>query len=68
MQSENEIGARHLLHVFHDLLVAFAFGDFLVVPMRKRMRADRRDFHSAARRQPRQPAAQIDHMRAGIDH
>ena len=39
VQSEDEIRAREQLHVFDDLLIALAFGDELVVPMRKRMRA-----------------------------
>src|SRR5450432_114412 len=37
MQTKNEIGPRDLLHVFDDFLVTLAFGDELIVPMRKRM-------------------------------
>ena len=62
MQSEDEIRPREQLHVFDDFLVALAFGDELIVPVRKRMRADRRDLQSARARQRRQFAPQIDHV------
>ena len=66
VQSENEIRARQQLHVFHDLPVALAFGDELIVPMRKRMRAGRGDLQSAASGEVGQLAAQFDHVRARI--
>ena len=47
VQSEDEIGARQLLHVFDYFLVAFALGNELIAPMRKRMRARRRNLQSA---------------------
>ena len=53
VQSENQVRAREQLHVFHDFLVTFAFGDELIVPMRKRMRADGRDLQSASSGQRR---------------
>ena len=43
VQSENQVRARQQLHVFHDFLIALAFGDELIVPVRKRMRAGRSD-------------------------
>jgi hypothetical protein len=44
MQSENQIRARERLHILENFLVALAFGDELVAPVRERMRAHRRDF------------------------
>ena len=64
VQAEDQIGARHLLHVLHDRLVALAFRDALIVPMRKRMRAGGGEFRSAAAGQFRQFAAQTDHLLA----
>ena len=43
VQAENQIRARELLHVLHDFLVTFAFGDELIAPVRKWMRPGRRD-------------------------
>jgi hypothetical protein len=37
VQSKDEIGARELLHVLDDFLIALAFGDELIAPMGKRM-------------------------------
>ena len=44
MQTKNEIRTCKQLHVFDDLLVAFAFGDVLVAPVRKGVCADGCDF------------------------
>src|SRR6266542_613246 len=41
MQSEDEIGARELLHVLDDLLISLALSNELIAPVRKRMRARR---------------------------
>src|ERR1039457_2663422 len=68
VQSENEVRAREQLHVFHDFLVTLAFGDELIVPMRKRMRADRRDFQSAAPRKSGELATQINDVRSRLDN
>jgi hypothetical protein len=47
VESENEIGARDLLHVFDDVRVALVRRDQLVHPMRKWMRAGRSNHHLA---------------------
>ena len=40
VQPKNEIGPGQQPHVLDDRFIALAFGDELIVPMRKRMRAD----------------------------
>src|SRR5207249_803878 len=41
VQSEDEIGARELLHVLDDLLISLALSNELIAPVRKRMRTCR---------------------------
>ena len=43
VEAEDEIRPRELLHVPDDFFVALAFGDELIAPVRKRMRAGRSD-------------------------
>src|SRR5205814_4480499 len=66
VQSENQVCARKRLHVAHDFLIAFAFGDELVSPVRKWMGPDRCDLQSAAAGEVRQLAPQLNHMRARV--
>jgi len=40
VQSENEIRTREQLHILHYFLISLAFGNELIVPMGKRVRAD----------------------------
>jgi hypothetical protein len=68
VQPKDEVGARNLLHIFDDFLVALPFGDELIVPMRKGMRAGGGNFHPAPRRQTRQMTAQLDNMETRILH
>src|SRR5437764_13128401 len=41
VQSEDEIGARELLHILDDLLISLALSNELIAPVRKRMRTCR---------------------------
>src|SRR5207253_3896169 len=66
MQSENQVCARKRLHVSHDFLIAFAFSDELIAPVRKRMGPDRCDLQSAAAGEIRQLAPQLNHMRPRV--
>src|SRR5438874_106764 len=66
VQSENQVCARKRLHVSHDFLIAFAFSDELIAPVRKRMGPDRCDLQSAAAGEIRQLAPQLNHMRPRV--
>ena len=64
---EDEIRPRDLLHVLHDRGVAFAFGDVLVEPVRKRMRPGGGESSiRCVRPMRRELAAQADHLFAGV--
>ena len=66
MQSEDEIRPGQQLHVAHNFLVALSLGNELIAPMRKWMRADRRDLEFAAPGQRGETTSQLRHMRPGI--
>ena len=68
VQSEDQVRPRDLLHVFHDLLVALAFRDELIAPVRERMRAGGGDLHPAPAPRARASWVRNSHdMRARID-
>src|SRR4030095_9206361 len=54
------------LHVPHNFLVALALSDELITPMRKWMRANRRDLEFATRGQRGPTTPQFRYMRSGI--
>src|SRR5205085_2978131 len=62
MQAEDQIRPRQALHVFHDLLVALSFGDELVVPVGKGVRADGSDPQIRLAGERRELAAQFDNV------
>ena len=62
VQSEDEVRARDLLHVFDDGGVALVHRDQLVHPMRERMRAGRCDFQSIVRREHGELAAKLNDL------
>src|SRR5713226_9565613 len=68
VQSENEIGARELLHVLDDFRITLALSDELIAPMRKGMRADRRSFQSTVAGQLGELAAQFNDVLARVDN
>ena len=49
VQSENQVGARHHLQVFHDDAVAVVGIDLLLAPLREGMRAAGRQAQSVLR-------------------
>src|SRR5205085_7460359 len=66
MQAEDQIRPRQALHVFHDLLVTLSFGDELVVPVRKGVRADRGDPQVRLAGERRELAPQLDNVLARV--
>ena len=66
VQAEDEVGARDLLHVLDDDLVAFAFGDFLVGPVGEGVRAGRGDDEALLARETEELFAQVDDLPARV--
>src|SRR2546421_5570761 len=64
VETENEVRTRELLHVADDFFVALAFGDELVAPMRKGMRAGRSDPQPGFARQRSELASKLDYVLA----
>ncbi len=59
VQPENQVGARHQLHVLHNILVALARSNFLHAPVGKRMRRRRSQPQPVLPRQPDHVPAQL---------
>src|SRR5438270_5943367 len=62
VETENEVRTRELLHVPDDFFIALAFGDELVAPMRKWMRAGGSDPQSGFAGERSELAPQFDHV------
>ena len=66
VQAENQIGARHQLHVLDNILVALVGMNLLRAPVGKRMRRRRRQPQPILLRQPDHVAAQLLHFGLGF--
>ena len=66
VQPEDEQLAYHVLELVLEDLVALVLGDLLILPVRERMRARRRDAQADGAEQGGERAAQLEDLRTGF--